>query len=165
METAFVGLGSNLGAREKNIATAVELLRQSENLQVFESSSLYETEPVGPRFQPWFLNVVVKLGSLLEPTSLLNQCKVIERRVGRYRTLRWGPRVIDLDVLLVDGYVVQNELVTLPHPQLQERRFVLEPLAELAPQWVHPGNCRSIKDLLGAVDDEKKVIKLARRAF
>ncbi len=135
-EWAYLGLGSNVGDRAVNLAAAVRLLRRVPGLRVARLSSLYETEPVGPVAQPWFLNQVVEVECWLTPQELLAAALEVERTLGRVRRERWGPRVIDVDVLLCGDRRVEGPDLTVPHPALRERAFVLVPLAELAPDLV-----------------------------
>jgi 2-amino-4-hydroxy-6-hydroxymethyldihydropteridine diphosphokinase len=138
---AFVGLGSNLGDQQGLIAAALELLGSEEGIEVVALSTLRETDPVGYEDQPRFLNGAAELDTELPPRELLGRLLEIERRLGRVRGQgpRFGPRTIDLDLLLVDGVILDEPGLTLPHPRLQERRFVLEPLAELDPALEIPG--------------------------
>jgi 2-amino-4-hydroxy-6-hydroxymethyldihydropteridine diphosphokinase len=134
---AFIGLGSNLGDRRALLSAAVEGLRRGGD--VVGVSPLYETDPVGgPAGQGPFLNLVVELATADPPRRLLERCQEIEAAAGRVRAERWGPRTLDADVLYVQGETVDEEDLTVPHPRLWERRFVLAPLAELAPDLVTP---------------------------
>jgi 2-amino-4-hydroxy-6-hydroxymethyldihydropteridine diphosphokinase len=141
MARAFVGLGSNLGDPEELIASALELLAGEEGIEVLAVSSLRETDPVGFENQPRFLNGAAELATELAPWELLERLLAIERRLGRIRGEgpRFGPRTIDLDLLLYGEETLQEPGLTLPHPRLHERRFVLEPLAELDPALEVPG--------------------------
>ena len=137
---AYVGVGSNLGDREQTIRRAVELLDEADGVDVVSLSTLRETEPWGPVEQPPFLNGAVSVETALEPHALLDVLLDVERSLGRVRAgERWGPRTIDLDVLLYGDLVVDEPGLAVPHPRLHERRFALEPLAELAPDAVVPG--------------------------
>jgi len=128
----FLGLGSNVGNREENIKTAIRNLSQNPNVIVIHSSSLYETEPVGYIDQACFLNAVVQIESSLPPQVILSICQEIEMQMGRERTIHWGPRNIDIDLLSCDGFIINTPDLILPHPFLAERRFVLVPLAEIS---------------------------------
>lgn len=153
MPTAYIAIGSNLGDRERALDDAVRLLVDETGARS-RRSPLYETEPVGYRAQPRFLNGVVELtGALPSPHALLDLCLSIERRLGRERTVPNGPRTVDLDLLLYDDLRVDDEGLTLPHPRMHERAFVLVPLADLAPHARHPILDRSIAELLAALDD------------
>ena len=139
MTTAYVGLGANLGSREETIRRAVELLGEAEGVDVLAVSQLRETEPVGVVDQPPFLNGAVAIETMLRPRGLLDLLLDIERRLGRVRDERWGPRTVDLDLLVYGDEVVDEPGLSVPHPHLHERRFALEPLAELDPQLDVPG--------------------------
>lgn len=139
MATAFVGIGSNLGDREAHLGRAIDLLRAEEGIEVVAISRLRETEPVGPVEQGPFLNGAVQIETELSPRRLLERLLTIERRLGRVRGERWGPRTIDLDLLLYGDETVDGPGLTVPHPRLHERLFALEPLAELDPGLEIPG--------------------------
>jgi 2-amino-4-hydroxy-6-hydroxymethyldihydropteridine diphosphokinase len=143
---AYVGLGANLGDREGTILAAV-----TELPGVVAVSPLRETDPVGVTDQPQFLNGVVALETELAPRELLDLLLAVERRLGRERRERWGPRTIDLDLLLYGDEVIDEDGLTVPHPRLSERRFVLEPLADLAPKLVVPG-LGGVEELLAELD-------------
>ncbi len=160
---AYIGLGSNLGRREENLVRAISLLSSSPGIRVLRRASLYETEPVGVEDQPWFLNTVVEVETSLSPRGLLCRLKEIERELGREERGRWGPREIDLDLLLYGDLIIEEDGLILPHPELHRRRFVLEPLGELAPELVHPRLKRPLRDLLADLDERKKVIRLGWR--
>jgi 2-amino-4-hydroxy-6-hydroxymethyldihydropteridine diphosphokinase len=136
MATVYLGLGSNLGNRARNIYEALRRLRS--NVRLDRISSLYETEPVGLTDQPWFLNLVCLGQTALQPEALLVVVKGIERDMGRKEGIRFGPRVIDIDILFYDDLVMRTERLEIPHPRLHQRGFVLIPLMELAPDLVHP---------------------------
>lgn len=146
MTVAYVGLGSNLGDREATIRAALAALPG-----VFAVSELRETDPVGVTEQPAFLNGAVALETELSPRELLKSLLAVERELGRERRERWGPRTIDLDLLLYGAETVDEPGLTIPHPRLHERRFALEPLAELDPELLVPGHGR-VRDLLAELD-------------
>jgi 2-amino-4-hydroxy-6-hydroxymethyldihydropteridine diphosphokinase len=146
MTRAYVGLGANLGDREGTIRAAVAALPG-----VVAVSSLRETDPVGKTDQPRFLNGVAALDTELSARELLDTLLTVERKLGRERRERWGPRTIDLDLLLYGDETVDEPGLTVPHPRLHERRFVLEPLAELDPELFVPGR-GNVKDLLAELD-------------
>ena len=135
---AFVGLGSNLGERETLIRLALDDLARLPDTSIVRASSLYDSEPVGESEQPAFLNAVVMLDTELSARRLLWNLLLIERRLGRVRTRRWGPRTIDLDLLLYGDQRIDEADLTVPHPELTARAFVLVPLVELDPMLVHP---------------------------
>jgi len=132
-KTAYLGLGSNLGDKEANLKLAVKLLGDNPRCSIVRASSLYATRPVGVEDQPEFLNAVIELRTSLAPRELLEACVEVERKIGRTRTIRWGPRVIDVDILLYEDASVNAEDLVIPHPRLIERAFALVPLAEIAP--------------------------------
>jgi 2-amino-4-hydroxy-6-hydroxymethyldihydropteridine diphosphokinase len=135
MRRAFIGLGSNLGDRRAQLGAAVAALRGGGD--VVAVSPLYETEPVGgPEDQDAFLNLVVELATVDTPRQLLARCRALEEAAARVRTVRWGPRTLDADVLWVDGSAVDEDDLVVPHPRMWQRRFVLQPLADLAPDLV-----------------------------
>lgn len=146
-ETAYIGLGGNLGDRAALLAAAVSSLGASAGVEVRACSSLYETAAVGPP-QPDYLNAVVVVHTSLEPAALLERLRALERAAGRERRERWGPRTLDADLLLYGERVVDEPGLTVPHPELHRRRFVLEPLAEVAPWAVHPVLARTVDELL-----------------
>jgi 2-amino-4-hydroxy-6-hydroxymethyldihydropteridine diphosphokinase len=148
---AYVGLGANLGPREVTILRAVELLGAIEGIEVLELSRLRETEPVGVMEQPTFLNGAVALETTLSPRELLDALLSVERELGRVRGERWGPRTIDLDLLAYDGETVDEQGLRVPHPRLHERRFALEPLADLEPELEIPG-LGKVSELLAATE-------------
>ena len=148
---AYIGLGANLGPREVTILRAVDLLAAADGVSVVEVSQLRESDPVGVADQPMFLNGVVAVDTTLGARVLLETLLAIERELGRERGERWGPRTIDLDLLVFGDEVVDEPGLTVPHPRLAERRFALEPLAELAPDLVVPGLGR-VADALDQLD-------------
>ncbi len=152
---AYIGLGANLADREGTIEQAVGLLGAEPGIEVVSVSSLRETEPWGRVAQPAFLNGAVALETTLEPRALLGVLLDVERRLGRVRDERWGPRTIDLDLLLYGDVVLDEPGLTVPHPLLHERAFVLEPLQELDPELAVPGR-GSVADLLAALAGERR---------
>ena len=157
---SFIGLGSNVGSPIKRCREGIENLRIITGTQVLRCSSFYRTEPVGYLDQEWFINAVVEVRTVLAAEELLEELQNIERRMGRQRTLKWGPRIIDLDILLYGQEVIQNDLLTVPHPSLHKRRFVLEPLHEIAPYAIHPAFGVSIAGLMERLVDDSKVERI-----
>ena len=141
---AYLGLGSNLGDRRANIDEAVRRLGETGGVTVTKASSIYETKPVGGTQQPDFLNAACEVETELSPRELLREAQRIEREMGRVRTVRWGPRNIDIDILLCGDTVIDGDALTVPHPRLTEREFALRPLAEIAPNVIHPVAKREI---------------------
>jgi 2-amino-4-hydroxy-6-hydroxymethyldihydropteridine diphosphokinase len=150
LKTAYIGLGSNLGDRAENLRQAIAHLA-APDLRVGRASSVYETEPRDVPDQPWFLNQVVEIETSLFPRQLLARMLKIERDMGRQRIAGKGPRTIDLDILLYGRAVVTAPDLEIPHPRMPERRFVLEPLAELSPDLRHPQTKRTIQEMLSKV--------------
>jgi 2-amino-4-hydroxy-6-hydroxymethyldihydropteridine diphosphokinase len=146
MATAYLSLGSNLGDREKNIASALKMLRKE--ARILKVSSLYETDPVGYRDQPWFLNCVCAVETNLSPHALLNLVGAIERKMGRKPTRRFGPRIIDIDILFYDNLILDSPDLVIPHPRLVDRAFVLVPLKEMAPGLMHPFLGLTVEEIL-----------------
>jgi len=155
----FLGLGSNVGRRKENLLAAIDRLRQS-GIAILSKATVIETEPVGGVPQDKFLNTVIKVETSLEPEELLALAKKIERRMGRKKDVRFGPRIIDIDILLFGTSVIDTHSLTVPHPRLHERRFVLEPLTEIAPEVRHPVFKRSIRELREALPPGQTVRRL-----
>lgn len=156
--------GSNLGDRRKAIEGGLKRLTAS-GVRWISTSSYYETEPVGFDDQPWFLNLAARGQTLLEPHELLSACKAAEAGEGRTAGIRFGPRVLDVDILLYGDRVVDEPDLVIPHPRLCERRFALVPLVEIAPERVDPRDGRRFADTLARLDEGKKVSKSTTREF
>ena len=154
MARVYIGIGSNAGDRRANIDRALDALRQTPGIEVAAVSRAIETEPAGgPEGQRPYLNAAAALETLLEPEPLLDALQEAERRLGRRRAERWGPRTIDLDLLLYGRRVVATARLSVPHPRLRERRFVLEPLAAIAPEAVEPVTGLTVEALLENLRD------------
>ena len=158
----YLSLGSNVGDREKNLREAVRRLGSVGRVPAI--SSAYETEPVEFTDQPWFLNCAVALESSSMPAQLMQQLLEIERAMGRRRLQKKGPRSIDLDILLFGDEVVNTVALTIPHPAMQYRRFVLEPLAEIAPHAVHPVLKKTVRELLSELPPGQSVRRIESNA-
>ena len=156
----YLGLGSNLGDRMGNLKSAVEKL--SKKVTVKKISSAYETEPLYNTEQPMFLNAVIKGVTTLEPLELLSFVKGIENDLGRQPGFRNAPRIIDIDILFYGKRVIQTDELTVPHPRIAERAFVLVPLAELAPKLVHPHLKRKVSELLAEAEGKNGVRKIGK---
>ena len=150
MHTVYLGIGTNLGDRMNNLQQAISNLSQV--MTVTAVSPIYETEPWGVKEQPAFLNMCVSGTTVLNPNTLLNFVKNLETEIGREKTSKWGPRVIDIDILLYNEEIVESNHLVIPHPFMAERAFVLGPLADIAPDAIHPGLNKTIAELNTAVD-------------
>jgi 2-amino-4-hydroxy-6-hydroxymethyldihydropteridine diphosphokinase len=160
MEVVFLSLGSNLGNREKNLRKAIKLLKKK--VQVEKISGVYLTEPVGRIKQADFFNIAVKAKTNLGPLQLLEACKGIERKLKRQRSIKWGPRTIDVDILFFGKEKIVTAGLTIPHKELAKRRFVLLPLSEIAPGLKHPATGKTIKQLLRMTKDKKTAIRIGK---
>lgn len=149
---AFIAIGSNLGDRIANVRKAAALVADGVRARLLSMSGLYETKPWGIKEQPWFVNAVIMVETGLTPLELLAHTKKIEAEMGRKRELRWGPRTIDLDIIFYDGLVMEEDGLTIPHPGAHERAFVMVPLAEIAPDFVHPTLGRKAAEIAEGLD-------------
>ena len=159
MHVAYIGFGSNIGDRLGHIQNAIDTLSKTEGITLKKISSIYKTDPVGYEAQAQFLNGVAAIQTDLPPLSLLRTLKDIEAVVGRQHRIRWGPREIDLDILIYGDLCLQTEKLVIPHPEMHLRRFVLAPLAEIAPDLVHPVFQETVQTLLERLEDDKSVLK------
>lgn len=147
MHIVYIGLGSNIGNREGNCRKAIRLLEEN-GLKVKKQSSMHETEPWGVKDQPKFINMAIEIETSKKPEDLLGILKNIENQMGRTESVKWGQRIIDLDILLYDDLILETPHLEIPHPFMHEREFVLKPLCEIAPDKKHPIIGKTIKDLL-----------------
>jgi 2-amino-4-hydroxy-6-hydroxymethyldihydropteridine diphosphokinase len=157
---AYLSLGSNVGDRAANLETAIDRLGRLG--KVVTVSSFYETEPVELTAQPWFLNCALQLDTEKTPRQLLSEILAIEQEMGRRRQQSKGPRTIDIDILLFGNSIIQVEGLTIPHPAMQQRRFVLEPLMEIAPEAMHPVSQRTVRQLRDALPAGQEVKRATR---
>lgn len=160
MVEAYIGFGSNIGDREANINRAIGILKQK--IKIIKISSLNETKPMYMENQGWFLNGAAKVDTELKPKELLDLLKNTEKNLGRKETGRNGPRIIDLDILFYGDQILNEGDLHIPHPKIQERAFVLVPLAEIEPNFVHPVYKKSVGKLLSELSYDKSEIKLKK---
>jgi 2-amino-4-hydroxy-6-hydroxymethyldihydropteridine diphosphokinase len=162
-QRTYIGIGSNLGDRKANVLEAIDRVGALPDTKVARASSLYESEPLGDA-KTWFVNAAIEIETAISCEPLLRKLKAIEKTMGRKRVKgkRWGSRVIDLDILISDPEVVEKRTLHVPHKEMHKRRFVLLPLAELAPQLVHPKLGQTVSALLANLKDEKRVTLLPR---
>lgn len=135
---AYISLGSNMGDKESNLREAIEKIRNTKYINIIKESSIIDTEPWGYEEQDSFKNCVIEIKTLLTPKELMTNLLVIEKEMKRERIIKWGPRIIDLDIILFDDIITEDDYVTVPHPRMEEREFVLKPLSEIAPNIIHP---------------------------
>ena len=162
MHLVFLGLGTNMGQREHHLEQAVAGL--SPVMRVTAVSPIYETAPWGLEDQPAFLNLCLAGKTSLSPQKLLSTIQNLEEKLGRTPTVKWGPRLIDIDILLYEDFILQTDHLTIPHPLMTERAFVLVPLADIAPQVIHPVRNQTIRELATAVD-ATSVTRLPQQRF
>lgn len=160
---AYIGLGSNMGQPMDNLHRALELISSSGKVRVTLVSSVYLTEPVGYEDQDWFHNAVAEIETALTPDELLRLLQETEAKLGRVRTIRWGPRTIDLDILIYGDQKIFTDTLQVPHPRMAERGFVLAPLAEIAENLVLDGD--RIGNVLKNLDDYKKYISIQQKIW
>lgn len=153
----LLSIGANLGNRMETIKKAITLLSEHPEINILKVSSIYETEPVGYKNQPWFLNLVVAAETTLDLNRLIQLCKTIEYLLGRKVRKRWTEREIDIDLLLYGKQIINSDFLQVPHPRMQERRFVLVPAAEIAAEIVHPIFNQTITELLASCNDNSVV--------
>ena len=161
--TCYLSMGANLGTREQTLCRALELLGEADGVRLECVSGIYETEPWGHRDQPGFLNLALRLQTHLSPLQLLDCCQQIEARLGRERREKWGPRTIDIDLLYIPGVHLDTERLTLPHPYMFQRSFVLVPLEEIAGKEAFES--RSLADWLQACTDTGGIQRIKDRPF
>ncbi|MFH4936125.1 2-amino-4-hydroxy-6-hydroxymethyldihydropteridine diphosphokinase [Staphylococcus cohnii] len=158
MSYAYLGLGSNVGDRETQLNQAIHILNEIEGINVTQTSLIYETDPVGYVEQPQFLNQCIEIQTTLTPRDLLNACLETEQQLHRVRDIRWGPRTLDVDILLFDKQIINEDDLVIPHPRMLERSFVLIPLNDIAPDFTEPHTNKKIRNLV-TLDNSVKQYK------
>jgi len=152
LEQVYLGIGSNIGKREEHISKAIKLITDHPNFELIKQSKVIETKPHGKTKQPKFLNTVIEIKTKLPAITLLQKLEAIEKNVGKKSSEKWGPREIDIDILFYGSHMIVEENLTIPHPLLTERDFVLKPLHEIAPKFIHPILGESISQLLKSLN-------------
>lgn len=155
--SAFLSLGTNMGDRYANLKAALHLLRSTDEIVIDKVSSIYETAPVGYTDQPAFLNMAVQVRTSLTAEKLLEVCLSVEQKLGRVREFKWGPRIIDLDILLYNQDNIKSEKLIIPHPRMHERAFVLVPLIEINPAICFPENGLPLEKALSIIEEREGV--------
>lgn len=156
MVKAYLGLGSNIGNRELQLNEAIKILHAYQGIQVTQVSHIYETEPVGYTNQPKFLNLCIEIETELNPQSLLKCCLATEQQLHRKREIRWGPRTLDVDILLFGDQIIEQDNLSVPHPRMKKRSFVLIPLNDIATNQIEPISNKSIGQLVVTDNSVKK---------
>jgi len=157
---SYLGIGSNLGDPIENCRRALREIASLKNTQVLRRSSLYRTQPVGNASQDWFVNGVLEIRTAFTASQLLEALQWVEQALGRVRTEKWGPRTIDIDILLFGREIVETGDLVIPHPEMHKRRFVLVPINEIAPYVIHPRYGVSMKGLLDRLADDLAVERI-----
>jgi 2-amino-4-hydroxy-6-hydroxymethyldihydropteridine diphosphokinase len=157
---AYIGIGSNLGEKLHRCREAISEILKVDCHKLLATSSFFKTQPIGYTLQDWFVNGVIKIETDLDASGLLQSLKTIERQLGRTETFRWGPRTIDLDILFFDDAEIETPELRIPHPRIQERRFVLVPLTEIDPNLLHPVFKKTVHELLERLDEPQGVERL-----
>ncbi len=167
MNIAYICAGSNLGDRVGYLQQANNLLNYTQNIKVVESSSLYESEPVGYTDQEWFVNAVMLIETTLSPQELLVECLRIEKQLGRVRDPknRWGERTLDLDILFYGDKVIEEESLQIPHPRMHERAYALVPMLELNPDFVHPAIKKTVFEIHSELENPEEVYLYGTRGI
>ncbi len=160
----FFSIGSNLGNRKENLKKAIYHLKK-DKIKIEKISSIYETEPVGYKKQPFFYNVCIKAFAKISPLNLLKIIKKIEKKIGRKKSKKWGPRIIDIDILFYNNIILKRKNLKIPHPEILKRKFVLKPLYEIDSKIIHPEFNLSVKDLLKKVKLKEKVKKVKEKLY
>jgi 2-amino-4-hydroxy-6-hydroxymethyldihydropteridine diphosphokinase len=159
MPVAFLGIGSNIGDRYGYLKKALEKIGNVKGIKFINCSSIYETEPWGIREQKDFLNCVFQIETILSPGELISELKSIETELGRKNNVQWREREIDIDILFYDDLVYKDEILEIPHSEIADRKFVLIPMYEIAPDFIHPSKGVNISEMLESTKDTSKVVK------
>ncbi len=164
MKTVYIGIGSNLGDPYENCIKAVEIIREQPFCEIKALSPFYRTQPVGIEGDNWFINVVLSVNTSLSPAELIDMLLEIEKQMGRTRSeIRWESRIIDLDVLLIGNEIINDKNLTVPHPRMHTRRFVMAPMTDIAPDLVHPVQGKSMAEILSEIPSVEQEIKLMEK--
>ena len=164
MKTVYIGIGSNLGDPYGNCIKAVEAIKEDPFCRIKAISPFYRTEPVDVEGDDWFVNAVLSINTSLSAAELIELLLKIEQKMGRIRSgIRWESRVIDLDILLFGNEIINDKNLTVPHPRMHMRRFVMAPMADIAPELIHPVQGKSMADLLGEISSEEQKVKLMEK--
>jgi 2-amino-4-hydroxy-6-hydroxymethyldihydropteridine diphosphokinase len=155
----YLALGSNIGDRESHLKGAIRGL-SNRGIEIMQSASIYSTEPKDVEDQPWFLNTIIKINTSLQPGELLETCLAVEKENARVRDGIKGPRTLDIDIIFYGVQVIRGPDLVVPHPRFRERRFVLEPLAEIAPDFIDPSSGKAVRQLLQETLDNTKVYRI-----
>ena len=161
LHIAYISVGSNMGDSLQNCRKGIEALTKADNSRILAQSRIYKTEPVDYEDQNWFVNMMIKLETALDPFQLLDHIKHIQRAAGRIKdSIRFGPRILDLDIILYDDRIIESERLVVPHPRMHKRRFVLKPICDIDPAIIHPVLKQEMQFLLkGLGEEEQKVFK------
>lgn len=164
MKTVYIGIGSNLGDPYENCIKAVEAIREHPFCEMEALSPFYRTEPVGVEGQNWFINAVLSINTSLSSTELIEMLLEIEKEMGRTRSgIMWESRIIDLDVLLIGNEIINDKNLTVPHPRMHTRRFVMAPMADIAPELIHPIQGKSMADILNEIPLVEQAVRLMEK--
>lgn len=159
MSIVYFSVGSNIGNKKNNLKVALKLLKKNK-IKIIKISSIYKTEPVGCKNQPYFYNICIKAKTNLKPIDLLYKLKKIEKQMCRKKTIKWGPRIIDIDILFYNNIILINKNLKIPHPEIEKRKFVLIPLYEMEKNLYHPIKNLTISDIIKKKKLKEKVIRI-----
>ena len=159
--TAFLSIGSNIGDKKTNCAKGIHQLCSTDAIRLISQAPFYQTQPVDFEHQDWFINTAIKIETTLSPDVILIKCKEIEQQVGRQRSIvRFGPRILDMDIILFDQVILKDSKLQIPHPRMHKRRFVLQPICDIEPTVLHPVYQKTVGELLAELRTEDQRIKL-----